>query len=322
MSSPLLEIRNLKIHFPVRTGTIRAVDGVDYCVRENETLGVVGESGSGKSITALSILRLVPSPGRVVEGEIVFRGENLLRVPSKRMPEIRGRKISMIFQEPMSSLNPVFTVGRQITESLTAHRNLTSADAKRLVIDMLHQVGIAEAEKRLSEYPHQFSGGQRQRIMIAMALICNPSLLIADEPTTALDVTCQAQILELIRRLQERHMTSVILITHNMGVVAEVADRVVVMYAGAMMESSDVRTLFKHPAHPYTRALLKSIPCVDRKRGKSRLKEIPGTIPSLLNLPTGCRFHPRCDRAEPKCAQAEPPLKSIENGHWARCWFV
>jgi oligopeptide/dipeptide ABC transporter ATP-binding protein len=319
---PLLKIRNLKTYFPVRAGVLKAVDGVDYSVNENETLGVVGESGSGKSVAALSILRLIPSPGQIAAGEILFKGEDLLRLPLKRMPDIRGKEISMIFQEPMSSLNPVFSVGKQILESVTAHRKVTSSDARKIVIEMLHQVGIAEPEKRLKEYPHQFSGGQRQRIMIAMALACRPNLLIADEPTTALDVTCQAQILELIKNLQQKQKTSVILITHDMGLVAETTDRVVVMYAGSLMESADVRTLFKDPAHPYTRALLKSIPYLGRKKTKTRLHEIPGTIPNLLDLPTGCKFHPRCSRAEIRCTQEEPPYKNIEEGHWARCWFT
>lgn len=322
MDTPLIKVENLKTHFPVRTGIIKAVDGLDYAVFENETLGIVGESGSGKSINALSILRLIPSPGRIVAGEISFKGQNLLRLPMRRMPLIRGNEISMIFQEPMSSLNPVLTVGRQILESVTTHQKLKPAVAKQIVIEMLQQVGIAEPEKRLREYPHQFSGGQRQRVMIAMALACKPSLLIADEPTTALDVTCQAQIIQLIQDLQRKQKTSVILITHDMGLVAEIADRVVVMYAGSLMESADVWTLFKYPAHPYTRALLKSIPYLGKKMSKRRLNEIPGTIPSLLDLPTGCKFHPRCERAEHECRKEEPPLRNIEEGHWARCWFA
>ena len=322
MNRPVLKINNLKIQFPVRDGTVKAVDGVDFTVDRDTTVGLVGESGSGKSITALSVLRLVPPPGRIVEGEILFDGRDVLKLSLREMLAIRGKEVSMIFQEPMSSLNPVFSIGKQILESVTTHQKLPKPAARELVYEMLDRVGIAEPKKRFREYPHQFSGGQSQRIMIAMALACNPSLLIADEPTTALDVTCQAQILDLIQGLQEKQQTSVLLISHDLGVVAEMARQVVVMYAGALMESGDVRTLFKHPAHPYTRALLKAIPYVGRRQTNGRLNEIPGMIPSLMNLPEGCRYHPRCKRAEPICAREEPPLKTIEDGHWARCWFV
>jgi oligopeptide/dipeptide ABC transporter ATP-binding protein len=322
MNSPLLEIKNLKTHFRVRNGIIKAVDGLDFHLNENETLGIVGESGSGKSLTALSILGLIPPPGKVVEGKIMFKSKNLIKMSNKEITQIRGGEISMIFQEPMSALNPLLTVGKQISEAITTHQKIGRGEAKERVYDMIDQVGIADPKTRYGEYPHQFSGGQRQRFMIAMALACRPSLLIADEPTTALDVTCQAQILELIETLQQEIKTSVILISHDLGIVAEFVQRVVVMYTGTMMESADVNTLFEEPAHPYTKALMKAIPYLGNKERKKHLYEIPGMIPSLKKLPQGCKFHPRCNRAEPLCAKDEPPLKKIDNGHWAKCWFV
>jgi len=322
MESPLLEIKNLKTHFRVRNGTIKAVDGLDFHLNENETLGIVGESGSGKSLTALSILGLIPPPGKVVEGQINFKGKNLLTLSNKEITQIRGGEISMIFQEPMSALNPLLTVGKQIYEAITTHQKLNRREAKERVFDMINQVGIADPKTRYGEYPHQFSGGQRQRFMIAMALACRPALLIADEPTTALDVTCQAQILELIETLQQEIKTAVILISHDLGIVAEFVQRVVVMYTGTMMESAGVNDLFEKPAHPYTKALMKAIPYLGNKERKKHLYEIPGMIPSLQKLPQGCKFHPRCNCAEPICSKDEPPLKKIDEGHWARCWFV
>lgn len=322
IKSPLLKITNLKTYFPVRNGTIKAVDGLNCSIDENETFGIVGESGSGKSIIAFSVLRLLPPPGRVVEGKILFKGRDLLQLPLREMRKIRGAQISMIFQEPMSALNPLLTIGSQISEAIKAHQKVNSMEGRQRVYEILNQVGIPEPKARYSEYPHQFSGGQRQRIMIAIALACRPSLLIADEPTTALDVSCQAQILDLIKTLQKENKTSVILISHDLGIIAEFVQHVAVMYAGSLMESADVHSLFDYPSHPYTRALMRAIPYVRNKKNNQRLNEIPGMIPSLLNLPQGCKFHPRCRRAEPICANDEPPLKHIDNGHWARCWFV
>jgi oligopeptide/dipeptide ABC transporter ATP-binding protein len=326
-SQPLLEIDNLQTHFFTQAGVVRAVDGVSYSLRNGETLGVVGESGSGKSVTALSILRLVANPpGRIVGGAVRFEGANLLDLTETQMEGIRGNDISMIFQEPMTSLNPLLTVGRQISEAIVLHQGLSQRDAMEKSVEMLRRVHIPEAETRVHAYPHQMSGGMRQRVMIAMALSCNPKVLIADEPTTALDVTIQAQILDLMRELQDTLGTAIILITHDMGVVAETADRVVVMYAGRKVEEANVDDLFEHPGHPYTVGLLGSIPHVDAvsRSGarRARLSEIRGMVPSLFNLPQGCSFAPRCGLATDACRAAYPPLLEHRTGHWIACWHA
>jgi oligopeptide/dipeptide ABC transporter ATP-binding protein len=323
----VLEIVDLRTHFFTQVGVVRAVDGVSYSVRAGETLGVVGESGCGKSVTALSVLRLVASPpGRIVGGEIRFGGSNLLDLSESEMEDIRGNDISMIFQEPMTSLNPLMTVGRQIGETITLHQGLSPNDAMDKAIEMLRRVSIPEPERRVHAYPHQLSGGMRQRVMIAMALACNPKVLIADEPTTALDVTIQAQILELMRELQETFGTAIMLITHDMGVVAENADRVVVMYAGRKVEEADAKTLFENPGHPYTRGLLGSIPKLDvaarLDARRNRLTEIKGMVPSLHNLPEGCTFAPRCEFATDQCRAAYPPLVQYRPGHTIACWHA
>ncbi len=323
----LLEVEGLKTYFYTLEGVSRAVDGVSFSMRPAETLGLVGESGCGKSVTSLSILRLVPSPpGRIVEGAIRFRGEDLLALPERRMRAIRGAKISMIFQEPMTSLNPVFTIGDQVAEAFRAHRGLGRRAALDEAARMLDLVRIPSARARLREYPHQLSGGMRQRVMIAMALACDPDLLIADEPTTALDVTVQAQILELMESLQRRFRSAILLITHDLGVVAETCDRVAVMYAGQIVEQAPARTLFRRPAHPYTLGLLEALP--RRESGAAgagaRLRPIPGNVPSPLRYPAGCRFHPRCPFAEERCAREAPGLAALDEseGHWARCLFA
>jgi oligopeptide/dipeptide ABC transporter ATP-binding protein len=323
----LLEIENLQTHFFTPVGVVRAVDGVSYSVRSGETLGVVGESGCGKSVTALSILRLVSSPpGRIVGGAIRLEGRNLLDLSESAMEAIRGNDISMIFQEPMTSLNPLLTVGRQISEAIVLHQGLSQRDAMSLATEMLRRVHIPEAETRVHAYPHQLSGGMRQRVMIAMALSCNPKVLIADEPTTALDVTIQAQILDLMRELQDTLDTAIILITHDMGVVAETADRVVVMYAGRKVEEASVDELFEQPGHPYTLGLLGSIPHIDAaaRSGarRARLTEIRGMVPSLFNLPLGCSFAPRCRFATDECHAAYPPLLQHRPDHWIACWHA
>ena len=325
--SPVLEIDDLRTHFFTQIGVIRAVDGVSYAVRAGETLGIVGESGCGKSVTALSILRLVANPpGRIVGGAIRFRGADLLQLREAEMRAIRGNRISMIFQEPMTSLNPLLTVGRQIAEAVTLHQGLPPRDAMDKAVEMLRRVAIPEAERRVHAYPHQLSGGMRQRVMIAMALSCNPKVLIADEPTTALDVTIQAQILDLIRELQETFGTAIILITHDMGVVAENADRVVVMYAGRKVEEASAETLFEAPGHPYTRGLLGSIPNLDTAAHgaatRARLSEIKGMVPSLHDLPQGCTFAPRCAFATDRCRAAYPPLAEHRAGHLIACWHA
>jgi oligopeptide/dipeptide ABC transporter ATP-binding protein len=323
----VLEIDNLQTHFFTSAGVVRAVDGVSYAVRSGETLGVVGESGCGKSVTALSILRLVADPpGRIVGGAIRFAGTNLLDLSESEMEGIRGNDISMIFQEPMTSLNPLLTVGRQISEAIALHRGLSRRDAGDQAVEMLRRVHIPEPERRVHAYPHQLSGGMRQRVMIAMAVSCDPKVLIADEPTTALDVTIQAQILDLMRELQDRLSTAVILITHDMGVVAENADRVVVMYAGRKVEEASAEELFKRPGHPYTRGLLGSIPNLEvaahAGTRRPRLNEIKGMVPSLADLPEGCTFAPRCGFATAECRAAYPPLVQHRAGHWVACWHA
>jgi peptide/nickel transport system ATP-binding protein len=321
--TPLLRVENLKTHFHTRDGIVRAVDGVSFDVKAGETLAIVGESGCGKSVTSMSILRLLPMPpARIAAGRIEFDGRNLLELTEPEMRKIRGNAISMIFQEPMTSLNPVLTVGRQIAEALVLHRGLSQKEATARAIAMLRKVHIPEAERRTSQYPHELSGGMRQRVMIAMALACGPRLLIADEPTTALDVTIQAQILELMRELHRETGAAIILITHDLGVVAEMAQRVVVMYAGRKVEEAPIEALFERPRHPYTRGLLGSMPHLGdsvSETGK-RLVEIPGMVPSLKDPPPGCLFAPRCPNAGERCTHEAPPLELHAAGHWAACW--
>jgi len=321
MPDPLLAIRGLKTWFKTDDGMVRAVDGVSLSISRGETLAVVGESGSGKTVTARSILKLIDMPpGRFAAGEIVWRGRDLIPLGAAEMDKIRGREIGMVFQEPMTSLNPVYSVGAQIAESLQAHESLSRRAAMEGAVEMLRLVQIPNAERRVRDYPHQFSGGMRQRVMIAMALSCKPQLLIADEPTTALDVTIQAQILDLLTEMKERLGMAVMLITHAMGVVAENAQRVVVMYAGVVVEEAPVDELFANPRHPYTQGLIRSIPRVDAKAvGRSRLEQIPGTVPNLLNLPPGCRFSSRCQLVGPACREAEPALRDVAPGHKAAC---
>ena len=320
MSNVLLEIKDLKTHFFTDSGTVRAVDGVDLVVRENETLGMVGESGCGKSVTSLSVMRLIDTPGKIVEGEISFHGQNLLELSNAEMRKIRGNEISMIFQEPMTSLNPVHTIGAQIMEALMLHQKLKKREALHKAVDMLEMVGIPTPEIRVHEYPHQLSGGMRQRAMIAMALSCNPKLLIADEPTTALDVTIQAQILDLMRDLKGKTGSAVMIITHDLGVIAEMADNVVVLYAGQVVEYVDVKSIFDDPFHPYTIELQESIPRLTDEKGK-KLYPIEGSIPDPLDLPSGCKFHPRCRFAKEMCSTDAPPLISLDNGRQVRCWM-
>ena len=318
----LLKIRSLCTYFFTDEGVAKAVDGVDLELEEGGTLGLVGESGCGKSVTALSIMRLIPAPpGRIVEGEITFNGTNLLTLSEGEMRKIRGRSISMIFQEPMTSLNPVFQIGDQISEVLRLHEGMSRKESWNRSVEMLKLVGIPAPERRVMEYPHQLSGGMRQRAMIAMALACSPKLMIADEPTTALDVTIQAQILELMNRLQKEKGMSLILITHNLGVIAETARKVAVMYAGRIVEYTDVRSIFGTPKHPYTQGLLKSIPRLDAHHGrKEKLEAIPGLVPSLLDLPVGCKFSNRCKYVFDRCVE-EPPLLDPVPGHLVRCWL-
>jgi oligopeptide/dipeptide ABC transporter ATP-binding protein len=319
--APLLEVRNLETHFHTQDGVVKAVDGVSFYVNRGETLGIVGESGCGKSVTSLSIMRLIPNPpGKIAGGQILFDGEDLLQASEQEMRHIRGNRIAMIFQDPMTSLNPVLSVGRQITESLELHLKLSRREAHNRAAELLDMVGIPSALKRLDNYPHQFSGGMRQRVMIAMALSCNPELLIADEPTTALDVTIQAQILELINRLKEELETAVIIITHDLGVVAGMADRVTVMYAGKVVEEGKTGELFGNPRMPYTIGLLRSIPRLDDSRGR-KLNPIRGLPPSLIDLPQLCPFSPRCDFVGEACLSQTPPLRSVGQDHRAACLF-
>jgi peptide/nickel transport system ATP-binding protein len=321
MPERLLDIRNLKTWFKTDDGMVRAVDGVSLHVNRGETLAVVGESGSGKTVTARSVLKLIDMPpGRFAGGEIIWRGRDLIPLSSAEIDSIRAREIAMIFQEPMTALNPVYPVGDQIAESLRAHENLSRQAARTRAIELMRLVQIPDPERRVSDYPHQFSGGMRQRVVIAIALACGPQLLIADEPTTALDVTIQAQILDLLNDMKARFGMAIMLITHAMGVVAENADRVVVMYAGKIVESAPVDELFANPRHPYTQGLIRAIPRVDAKaQHRARLEQIPGTVPSLLNPPPGCRFAARCTFATPACVAAEPPLKFVGPEHSVAC---
>jgi peptide/nickel transport system ATP-binding protein len=316
----LLQIRGLKTHFATDDGIACAVDGVDVTVDRGETLGVVGESGCGKTVTALSVLKLIPMPpGRIVAGEILWQGRDLVSLGREQMRAIRSKEIGIVFQEPMTSLNPVYTVGEQIAEVVRQHEGIGRRAALEKTVEMLRLVHIPTAERRVHDYPHQFSGGMRQRVMIAMALSCNPKLLIADEPTTALDVTIQAQILDLLAEMKARFGMAIMLITHAMGVVAETAQRVAVMYAGKVVEEAPVGELFSRPRHPYTQGLIRSIPRLDRAGGKTRLEAIPGTVPSLVDPPAGCRFAPRCSFAMTACTRATPPLREVGPGHKVAC---
>jgi peptide/nickel transport system ATP-binding protein len=323
MSERLLDIKGLKTYFFTEEGVVRAVDGVDLHIDKGETLGVVGESGCGKTVTALSVMKLIPMPpGKIVAGQMLYEGRDLVTLPPAQMRKVRGKEISMVFQEPMTSLNPVFTIGEQIAEAVRLHEGLGRRAAMDKTVEMLKIVHIPNPERRVKEYPHQLSGGMRQRVMIAMALSCNPKLLIADEPTTALDVTIQAQILELLNELKAKLGMAVLLITHDMGVIAETAQRVMVMYAGKVVEEAPVKELFKEPLHPYTQGLLRSIPRIDTAATqKKRLEAIPGVVPSLLNLPKGCSFEPRCPHAKPVCKDQEPVLKEVRRGHKVSCWL-
>ena len=318
----LIEIKNLRTSFFIPEGEMRAVDGVSFDIEEGKTLGLVGESGCGKSVTALSIMRLIPSPpGKVVGGQVLFRGKNLLELKGEEMRKVRGNEISMVFQEPMTSLNPVFTIGNQIMEAIRLHQGLARREAREKAIEMLRLVKIADPAARIDVFPHQLSGGMRQRVMIAMALSCNPSLLIADEPTTALDVTIQAQILELMKELQESLGMAILLITHDLGVVAEQADEVAIMYAGKIVEKAQPETFFSKPLHPYSLGLLNSVPGISGKK-KKRLEAIPGVVPSPLDLPGGCRFRDRCPKAAGICADGEPDLIEKEKDHWVACYMT
>ena len=325
MSATLLEIQNLNVHFHTPEGIARAVDGISFHLEAGETIGLVGESGCGKSVTSLSILGLIPSPpGRIESGKIMFGGQDLLNFDAERLRRIRGREISMIFQEPMTSLNPVLPIGRQVAEPLMIHSGLSKAEALKKAARWLDHVKIPAAEKRLNDYPHQLSGGMRQRVMIAMAMVCGPKVLIADEPTTALDVTIQSQILSLMIRLKEELAMSLLLITHDLGVVAQMASRVVVMYAGQVVEEARVANIFDHPHHPYSQGLLKSMPRIGQRLGgtKQRLNEIPGIVPVLTEIIEGCKFADRCPFAFDLCRQTQPQLLAAGDGHRARCWLM
>nr|WP_286169786.1 ABC transporter ATP-binding protein [Halocella sp. SP3-1] len=317
----LLEMKRLKTYFYTEQGVSKAVDGVDFEIYPGETLGIVGESGCGKSVTSLSIMRLVPEPpGKIIDGNIFFKGSDLTKLSQAEMREIRGNEISMIFQEPMTSLNPVFTIGEQISEVVILHQKVSKEEAREHSVEMLRKVGIPLPEQRISEYPHQLSGGMRQRVMIAMALSCDPALLIADEPTTALDVTIQAQILDLMNDLKDKFEMSIMMITHDLGVIAEVSDRVAVMYAGKVVEYTDVNTIFANPQHPYTWGLLNSVPRLDKK--VARLTTISGIVPSPYDFPEGCKYNTRCPLADDKCLAAEPEMRVTEDGHQVRCWHL
>ncbi|GAA4719679.1 ABC transporter ATP-binding protein [Brevibacillus fulvus] len=315
--SDILQVQQLRTRFKTDQGKVSVVDGVDFSIRQGETLGVVGESGCGKSMTSLSIMRLLPQNGST-EGKITFEGKDLLSLSEKDMQKIRGNEIAMIFQEPMTSLNPLHTVGRQIEEAVLLHRKVTKEEAKKRAIDMLKAVGMPRPEEIYGEYPHQLSGGMRQRVMIAMAMACDPKLIIADEPTTALDVTIQAQILELMQKLKEQTGTSIMLITHDLGVVAEMCDRVIVMYAGQVVEEAEINQLFESPKHPYTIGLMNSVPELDEER--EYLETIPGSVPLAHQMPSGCRFAPRCSKAMPICSEKQPDLLDL-GGQKCRCWL-
>ncbi len=320
--APLLQIRGLKTYFQTEAGTAKAVDGVDFDIFPGEVVGLVGESGSGKSVTALSVLRLIPDPPGKISGSILFKGRDLLKLSWDEIHAVRGKEISMIFQEPMTSLNPVFTIGMQLMEAVLGHERVSRKEAFRRSVEMLELVEIPDPASRMNDYPQQFSGGMRQRVMIAMALACNPSILIADEPTTALDVTIQAQILELMLRVKnQRKDAAILLITHNLAVVAETCNRVIVMYGGKIQEVATVKELFHNPLHPYTRGLLASLPTVDGDRQR-RLSAIPGSVPSILDLPAGCKFETRCSERIEKCVLIEPELLESAPGHWVRCHLV
>ena len=316
----LLEVKDLQTHFFTMDGVVKAVDGVSYDLEEGETLGLVGESGCGKSVSALSLMRLIPDPpGKIVNGEVVLDGEDILKIDMDDMRNIRGAKMSMVFQEPMTSLNPVLTIERQLTETLQLHKGMSKVEARREGVDLLSRVGIPDPEQRIKQYPHQFSGGMRQRVMIAMALSCNPRLIIADEPTTALDVTIQAQILELMKSLTTEFGVALIVITHNLGVVARYADRVNIMYAGRIIERGTAREIYSNPRHPYTVGLLRSVPRLDLPR-RAKLDPIEGQPPDLVNLPAGCAFRARCRWAVDKCATDMPMLQETSPNHWSACW--
>ena len=321
MNKVLLEVRNLHTYFHVKEGVARAVDGVSFKLRQGETLGLVGESGCGKTVSSLSILKLLDvPPAEYRDGEIIFEGRDLMKTGEKEMRRVRGKTISMIFQEPMTSLNPVMSIGFQIDEVLLTHQNMRPVSARDRTLELLSMVGIPSPRRRRREFPHQLSGGMRQRVMIAMALACNPKVLIADEPTTALDVTIQAQILDLMNQLQADLGASILLITHDLGVIAETADRVAVMYAGRIVEEAGVKTIFKNPVHPYTRGLLQSIPRIDEAQRPKRLSEIPGRVPNLCFLPRGCAFYTRCPIGVEQCRLEKPQLEAVADGHWVSCW--
>ena len=320
MARRLLEVNNLTTHFFTSDGVVKAVDGINYHLDEGEILGIVGESGCGKSVSALSLMRLVADPpGKIVDGEVTFEDKDLLQLGDAEMRSIRGNRMAMVFQEPMTSLNPVLTIGRQITETLELHQNMTKSQARERAVELIRMVGISDAGSRLTDYPHQFSGGMRQRVMIAMALSCNPKLIIADEPTTALDVTIQAQILELMRELAQQFGTALIIITHNLGVVARYAHRVVVMYAGKIIETGTAAEIYKNPRHPYTLGLLKSVPRLD-EAVRTSLDPIEGLPPDLVDLPVGCSFQPRCPYAFDRCTQETPYLMEHSEAHTTACW--
>ncbi len=316
---PMLDVRGLKTYFYTEDGVVQAVSGVDFKIREGEIMGLVGESGSGKSVTSLSIMRLLGASGKIVEGQVLFRGKDLVQATEEEMVKTRGNQLSMIFQQPTSCLNPVFQIGTQVAEVLEIHQGLGKEAAWQQAVDMFRKVGIPDPERRASSFPHEISGGQAQRVMIAMALACMPDLLIADEPTTALDVTIQAQILDLMRRLRTETGTSILLITHDMGVIAEMCDNVAVMYAGQIVEYTDVSTLFEEQLHPYTEGLLAAIPVLGEVRDS--LAVIPGSVPNLIDPPTGCKFHPRCPYMRERCSQEAPPLVEVIPGHSVRCFM-